>query len=263
MTMLSVRFILGGLNMILEITMRPKASILKIPLNYQQALQALIYKNIDNAMAEFIHDKGFRYENRSFKMFTFSRLFGNYKIEHKQIQFNNSITLYMTSSNSKMLQSLLNHLMIKDKLTLLNHDLEIEGVKIHKVVLPSKDKLKLRCLSPIVAYSTMLKSDGRKFTHYFRPYEKDFGRLIYENLIKKHRTLSSHKEFEDNSFSIEMPRFKTQVTKYKNYIIEGSQGNVFLKGQRELIETGILTGFGSKNSMGFGMCVPESILSGR
>lgn len=249
--------------MILEITVRPKASILKIPLNYQQAMQGLIYSNLDDAMAKFIHDKGFTYKNRSFKLFTFSKLLGSYKIDNKQIEFKDSVTFYMASSNIDMLQSLLNYFMIKDKLSLLHQDLEIEGIKMHRILLPHGDRIKLRCISPIVTYSTMLKGDGKKFTHYFKPYEKDFSRLIYENLIKKHRILSGDEDFEDESFSIEMPRFRTQVTKYKNYIIEGSNGNIFVEGQRELIETGIRTGFGSKNSMGFGMCVPENILSRR
>jgi CRISPR-associated endoribonuclease Cas6 len=249
--------------MILEITMRPRGLTLKLPLNYQKPLQALIYNNLDDAMARFIHDEGFKYESRNFKMFTFSKLLGQYKIDGKQIKFLNSITLYISSANKKMLQSLFNYLMIKDKVVLLDNDLAIDGIKMHKVNLPDKKRIKLKCLSSIVTYSTMFKGDGKKFTHYFRPHEKDFSRLIYENLKKKHIILNGEKSFADDNFSIKMPKFKSQVTKYKNYIIEGSYGDVFIEGERELIETGIMTGFGSKNSMGFGMCVPESILSRR
>lgn len=53
----------------------PKATL---PLNYNHAVAGLIYRTLGNASEEFaamLHDEGFKAERRTFKLFTFSRLF--------------------------------------------------------------------------------------------------------------------------------------------------------------------------------------------
>jgi len=51
---------------------------LELPFNYNKILQGFIYRNImDKDLARFIHDRGFSYEKRKYKMFTFSRLQGD------------------------------------------------------------------------------------------------------------------------------------------------------------------------------------------
>lgn len=55
---------------------------LELPINYNKILQGFIYRNImDKDLAQFIHDKGFSYEKRKYKMFTFSRLQGDFTID--------------------------------------------------------------------------------------------------------------------------------------------------------------------------------------
>ena len=44
----------------------------------------------------------------------------------------------------------------------------------------------MRSLSPIVAYSTLLRPDGRKYTCYFQPGEAEFSRLVAQNLERKY-----------------------------------------------------------------------------
>src|SRR5690606_18659292 len=45
-------------------------------------------------------------------------------------------------------------------------------------------QIEVRSLSPVVAYSTMLRLDGRKYTCYFQPGESDFERLVAESLAR-------------------------------------------------------------------------------
>ena len=42
------------------------------PRGYNEYLQAMIYNNIDKEQAQWLHDKGYAYEKRSFKLFVFS-----------------------------------------------------------------------------------------------------------------------------------------------------------------------------------------------
>ncbi|NLK01119.1 MAG: CRISPR-associated endoribonuclease Cas6, partial [Clostridia bacterium] len=60
----------------LKVTFSAKEGQLSIPVNYQHALQGLIYNSLDGdeKFNTFLHEHGFRYEKRSFKLFTYSRL---------------------------------------------------------------------------------------------------------------------------------------------------------------------------------------------
>ncbi len=45
-----------------------------LPLSYNHLVQAMIYSNIDNSIAHWLHDRGFAFGKRRYKLFTFSRL---------------------------------------------------------------------------------------------------------------------------------------------------------------------------------------------
>src|SRR5579885_2884661 len=68
-----------------------------IPVQYNQLVQGLIYASWNVAMAEFIHDRGFPFEARTFRMFVFSRLSGSYERAGQQLRFRGPITLQLAS----------------------------------------------------------------------------------------------------------------------------------------------------------------------
>ncbi|GAE87593.1 hypothetical protein [Acetivibrio straminisolvens] len=73
---------------------------LELPFNYNKILQGFIYRNImDKDLAQFIHDKGFSYEKRKYKMFTFSRLQGKFSIDskRKKIIYQSPVELIVSS----------------------------------------------------------------------------------------------------------------------------------------------------------------------
>jgi len=45
-----------------------------LPIDYNHLVQAMIYKNISNDLANFLHNRGFILGKRQFKLFTFSRV---------------------------------------------------------------------------------------------------------------------------------------------------------------------------------------------
>jgi CRISPR-associated endoribonuclease Cas6 len=53
---------------------------LVIPVQYNHAVQSLIYNNISEELAEFLHEWGFVLNGQRFKLFTFSRLEGRFRI---------------------------------------------------------------------------------------------------------------------------------------------------------------------------------------
>lgn len=64
-----------------EMTFKDK---LEIPLQYNYLVQAMILNWLgDEKYQKFIHDKGYEYNNRIYKMYTFSKLYGKFSINSK------------------------------------------------------------------------------------------------------------------------------------------------------------------------------------
>ena len=64
-----------------------------LPLNYNHIVQSIIYRalSVIPEYADFIHDNGYMNGNRSYKMFNFGQLKGEYRIEGRNIIFSNFV----------------------------------------------------------------------------------------------------------------------------------------------------------------------------
>ena len=52
-------------------------------MSYQSILQGVIYSLLSkDELGDFYHNDGYHYDKKTFKCFTFSQLFGKYKIEN-------------------------------------------------------------------------------------------------------------------------------------------------------------------------------------
>jgi len=224
-----------------------------LPLHYNHLVQAFIYNTIDEKLADFLHDSGFG-KGRKFKMFTFSRLCGRFDIKSRPgyIVFDDRITLTVSSPYGKFCQSFANGI-FKKKIWLGENELEIAEAELIPAEV-KQEEIIVDTLSPIVVYSTLLKPDGSKYTAYFQPGEKEFERLISQNLIKKYSAFKdeNHADKEIHIKPLQQPR--QNIIEYKDFIIKGCSGRFKVSGPVELLQMGVDAGFGSKNSMGFG-CV--------
>ena len=222
-----------------------------LPIHYNHLVQAFIYNTIDDKLAKFLHSKGYG-DGRNFKLFCFSNLKGNYDLKSIPgfIVFNDKIELVISSPVTDFCESLANGL-LKKTLRLAENILEVQGVAVDwKKV--TGNTMTAVTISPIVAYSTLLRPDGRKYTCYFQPGENDFERIIYENLKKKYRAFCGE-EPPDGEVSIECLRQpRLHVVNYKETVIKGYTGKMVLKGSTELLLMALNAGLGSKNSQGFG-----------
>ena len=52
---------------------------IRLPIHYNYLVQSMIYQNMDREFAEFLHEQGYEVDKRKFKLFTFSRLLGQYR----------------------------------------------------------------------------------------------------------------------------------------------------------------------------------------
>lgn len=239
----------------LEIYLDPGTKGLTLPIHYNHMIQGAIYNSIDKKLADFLHDQGYMVENRSFKLFSFSRLMGNYQIVAKQntIHFKGEIKLTIASPVNDFCQSLVNILLTGGYMLFGKNQVEVKKVYLKKMEV-SGEKIVVKTLSPIVIYSTLLRPDGRKYTCYFQPGDPDYGRLLTENLRKKYQAISGQEAPLGDVKVKTIGRQNLAIVKYKDFIIKGYSGKLELAGPKELLQTGVDGSLGSKNSQGFG-CV--------
>lgn len=222
----------------------------EVPLHYNHLIQAAIYRNISRNLANFLHDRGFLYGKRSFKLFTFSRLLGHYAIDKGIISFDSEVNLYVSSPIERFIKEIANSIIKKGFLILGNKKLNVIGLELPREP-EIGNEIKIRALSPITVYSTLLTPENKKKTYYYSPYEKEFCELIDANAKKKHLILRN-KEVK-SSLGIKPIGVREVLVMYKDTVVKGWLGSFILNGPKGLIKTVYDAGLGSKNSQGFGM----------
>jgi len=224
-----------------------------LPVHYNHIIQGFIYDTIDKELADFLHSKGYGQE-RLFKLFCFSNILSrpDRKSIPDHLVFHDKITIEISSPMIDFCESFANGV-FKKTIRMGSNFLEVASIKIdHQTV--NSDNVVLIPLSPIVAYSTLLRPNGRKYTCYFQPGEEDFHRIVSENLRKKY---GAYMNVEPPAGDITIQPIQTprlHLVKYKGFIIKGYTCKLQISGPKELIQVGVDAGLGSKNSQGFG-CV--------
>ena len=224
---------------------------IRLPIHYNHLVQSMIYHSMDREFAEFLHEQGYEVDKRKFKLFTFSRLLGQYKIMGSEISFVPPVRLIVSSPLKEFCQYLLNGLLSQGSIRLGQNEVKVEKVSVCSP--EAQSEIKARLLSPVVAYSTFLKPEGGKYTCYFQPCEQEFNRLAEENLRKKYQAFHNQ---EPPAGDIRIKCLKSprlHLIKYKNFVIKGYSGLLLLQGPQPLLQMALDAGLGSKNSMGFGL----------
>lgn len=238
----------------IKLKISSKKDRIVLPLYYNYYLQSFLYANISPELASFLHDKGFKYEKRSFKMFTFSKLIGRYEIKNGMITFTTPVKFIISSPLDRFVSELANTMLSSSKLKLCGEDINIEEMEV--LGKPEiKSRMEIRMITPLVAYSTLITPEGRKKTYYYNPLEPEFAELIDRNLRKKYEAFYGKKP-RARKTSIKPIVFNERILKYRDNVIKGYTGKFIIDGNRKLIELAYDCGLGSKNSQGFGMFDP-------
>lgn len=227
---------------------------LMLSVDYNYYIQSFIYRNISNDLADFLHQKGYCYNGRNFKLFTYSKLFGHctFDKDNKTFCFKPPVKLYISSPVDNFIVSFSNHILTNDNLYIGNNRVKIESIELERDK-PDKE-IYVKTLSPIVVYSTLYEATGKKYTCYFIPGETKFNSLVQENLRKK--TIAFGLDPQDGIINIEpIGKIEQKIITYKGYIIKGSEGKFKLKSNENLINMALNSGLGSKNSQGFGCII--------
>lgn len=251
--------------MLCKITMISKRNI-TLPFSYNSIIQAVLYRFInEEAYGQFMHNKGYTYNKRSFKLFSFSSISKkpvSIDKEHKKFVFSNEISFYVSSINNEFFNFVLNSIVnMEEILNLGGNDVSISRLDI--IEQDTSVGGIVKTLSPITVYSTFEKPAGGKVIHYYSPYELEFAELVRNNLLNKYRALYEN-EPENSNFTIKAKgRVIEKVIPYKSSLVKGYSGMFDMEGSPELIGMAFCSGLGSKNSQGFGLIVrPDNKQSG-
>ncbi len=240
----------------LTITLQGTEDSVTLPIHHNHFIQSAIYQLLDPVYAAFLHEKGYTYEKRHFRLFSFSRLLGQYSLEPKvgTITFVGPMELVVLTPLKPVSEGIVNSLIMGKEFRIGARVLTGTAVKIDYPTV-SSDTVAVRTLSPIVSYSTLMRADGRKFTYYFDPTESEFGRLVADNLYKKLKawTPDIAVSREDFRFSIRpLKPAQKRVVIYKGTVIKGYSGYYLLEGEPEYLEFALNVGLGAKGAQGFG-----------
>lgn len=211
---------------------------------------------MDPVYASFLHEQGYAYEKRQFRLFSFSRLMGQYSIhpQEETITFTGPIELIVLTPLKPVSEGIINSLIMGKEFRIGNQSLTGTAVKIdHPEV--SSSEVRVRTLSPIVSYSTLLRPDGRKFTYYFEPTESEFSRLVAGNLYKKLKAWEPGNPISEQDFNFRifpLKAVKRRIVMYKETVIKGYSGHFLLQGNPEHLRFAVNVGLGSKGAQGFG-----------
>lgn len=256
-----------------------------LPINYQYELSAWIYKVIQHADADysaFLHRQGHQTPARkSFKLFCFSQLDAPRRrvegdrllIQCGEISF--LIGFYLDRTAEEFVRGLFSaqQFSLGDRVSRARF--VVQSVEMRPPQLPGGSApVRIRALSPLVIARKRPNGEPDEYLH---PDDPDFGRLLFLNLLEKYRAATGEEPpgwWNTERFGFRIagaaPRSKLVAikagtaaqTKVKGYLFDFE-----VDAPGELVELGLLAGFGRENALGFGCGVvvrqPEKFAGAR
>lgn len=234
-----------------------------LPLNYQHAVASFIYATLASSSTEFaskVHDIGYRTNGRSFKLFTFSRLqTTKARVDEDTIVLENpEVSLQISSPVGEFIEHLIGGFSG-------NRVLEIASARFQlaraELIPPPifQERMTFRALSPITETVR-----GEREHPSFLSLADDWSEVIRGNLLRKYEVLYGHQPDDqtlvwtwDKDYiarADERGKRLSVLKEIRGIKIRGWLAPFTVEGSISLIEMGYEAGFGSRNSMGFGMC---------
>lgn len=239
----------------LKITLISNKKI-ELPTGFSSYIQAIVYNFLDRVSAEWLHDKGFKFEKRSFKLFTYSSLHEKprYLKDKKQFVFPNEVSFTISSPVNWVIEQVVKNIVISEQVRLGNNITCVSSIELIDDAVVSSNKLRIQTIAPIEVHSTLLKADGGKKTYYYSPSESEFQDLINKNLQKKWTAFYQ----KDCPYDLKIKPVRPDLCKenkrtFKGIIIKGWMGHFWIEGKPEFLQFGLECGLGSRSSAGFGM----------
>lgn len=228
-----------------------RADGLCIPINYSHIVQGIIYNKLRSipGLGTFLHDTGFKNDEKAFRLFTFSKLDGHYSIKNKMITFDDKVRLEIRSPQVLLIK-ILSESFEKYGITFGNRTFVITDIYVSDFTVEESD-IDAVMKTPICVHST---DSLTGFTTYYTPEDEEFYSCINKNFKNKYEAYFGIRPDEDITIIPSRVSVKDRfVTSIKGIYISGWHGRYHISGKRKYLDFLYNTGLGEKNSQGFGM----------
>ena len=167
-----------------------ESDVLRLPAANLHLFQSLLYKLLPPERAAFLHDEGYRVDGKPMKLFAMSWPLsgGRPKFLPNRIELKLPVKLVVSTPVETTLDGLADGALKGDRLRIGSNAVVCERVEARHYQVEG-DCIRVRTLSPVTCYSQMQRGDGRRYTVYFSPRDKDFSLSVHNNLIRKFRAL--------------------------------------------------------------------------
>ncbi len=220
-----------------------------LPLNYNYAVQGLIYSLLNSVpeYARFLHDIGYENESSTFKLFTFGGIKGDYHIENRQIIPDGNISFEIRSVSEEFCNIMKQALLNTETVRLLSGEYRLRMIEVYDKHI-TEPEICVVTSSPIVAKQT--DEDGQ--TVYYSPEDDDFLDIVNANYGRKIEAFTGI--YPEYGVIVEpLGRCRKIVTKFKGLWVTAYHGKFRLTGEPMALDFLYQTGLGAKSSQGFGM----------
>jgi CRISPR-associated endoribonuclease Cas6 len=225
----------------------PKKSKMLIPFDHQYLLASCIYNILcqaDSEYASLLHES-------TQKFFTFSYLMAkNGKPCERGIHTNGELYFSLSSPDKRFIANFVEGIFALEELRIGKLACVVEELRILRKP-EFNGTANFRTLSPILIRKP-IKKNGKLRGEELYPNDAEFAERMVKNLKKKYEAFYG-KSASRMPLNLEFKHFKPKRHKILDTYHRCVLADFKALGAKELIEFGYETGFGEKNSMGFGM----------
>lgn len=225
----------------------------KLRYSYNYLLMREIYDSmniIDSKNAKELHDKGYRIENKIYKLFTHQLFIENAEYQNDAIYIKSESKIRVSISGIKsVVDNIVKGFMKKGLLLLDGNEFKLIDVKNDKnIKLDNISLYKVR--TPIIA---SVQDDKRRIK-YLSIYENEYFRVIAENLKRKYKLVYEKDYSGELYFDVEdLFNVKRKVISVKQGAVVGySDFELYIQADKDMQKVAYFCGIGSNNSLGMG-----------
>ena len=236
-------------------------SSVRLPSANLHLFQSMLYSFLPREKATQLHDKGFDSDGRKMKLFAVGWPVASSRPQFGEgtVIFPLPIKLTVSTPITELAATFSGGALSKDSIRIGNNYLICSGIEKQEYKITSSTVI-VKTLSPVTCYDST-ERNGKQYTKYLTPYDDDFVRSIHFNLTRKFKLLYPDLNVPEDSFTITpIGHAKERVSMFEKgglFPIKGWWGKFRLEGNREILQTAIDCGIGSKNSSGWGCITPE------
>ncbi|MGB9772252.1 MAG: CRISPR-associated endoribonuclease Cas6 [Candidatus Kapaibacteriota bacterium] len=258
----------------LKIYLKSQTGKFSIPINYNYALGAALYRIFYESspeFAEWLHERGYiASDGRKIKMFTFSQLYGTHLEAKGRLIEGKGRCWFLFSSpfDQTIVENLVFGILMRNRIFIANREvsavLKIERIEKREEPKFSR-KMRYKMLSPTVV-SIVKEREGKLHEYYLRVDEEETEKQLVENLKKKYEIVYRRKYDGELKIGYDKEYIKkrggaSKVSKLIT-IAEGKLEETRIRGflcpveivaDIEMQKVAYECGLGKKNGLGFGM----------